>query len=73
MHRLTALFAVGIVVSWWAGSAGGAMPPDRPLQVGDVAPDFSLAGSDGRTYHLGDYRGKQAVVLAWFAKAFSGG
>jgi hypothetical protein len=41
------------------------------LKVGDEAPLFSLVGSDGRTYDLADYRGKQAVVLAWLAKAFS--
>jgi peroxiredoxin Q/BCP len=34
---------------------------------------FTLKGSDGRTYRLADFRGKQAVVLAWFAKPFSGG
>lgn len=43
------------------------------LNVGDQAPLFSLHGSDGKTYSLADYRGKQAVVLAWFAKAFTGG
>ena len=43
------------------------------LKVGDVAPDFSLPGSDGRTHRLSDYRGKQVVVLAWFAKAFTSG
>ncbi len=43
------------------------------LQVGDQAPDFSLPGSDGKTYRLADYKGKQAVVLAWFPKAFTGG
>ena len=36
-----------------------------------MAPDFSVVGSDGRTYRLADFRGKQAVVLAWFAKAFT--
>jgi thioredoxin-dependent peroxiredoxin len=43
------------------------------LKVGDKAPDFSLAGSDGKTYKLADFRGKQAVVLAWFPKAFTPG
>jgi len=43
------------------------------LKVGDLAPQFSLPGSDGRTYRLADYRGKQAVILAWFAKAFTSG
>ena len=41
--------------------------------VGEQAPDFSLRGSDGRVYHLSDFRGKQPVVLAWFPKAFTGG
>lgn len=43
------------------------------LKPGDPAPPFALPGSDGRTYRLSDYQGKQAVVLAWFAKAFTGG
>lgn len=43
------------------------------LEVGDQAPDFTLAGSDGKTYSLSDYRGKKAVVLAWFPKAYTRG
>jgi peroxiredoxin Q/BCP len=47
----------------------------RPLVLapGDVAPDFELEGSDGRTYRLADSRGREAVVVAWFPKAFTGG
>lgn len=43
------------------------------LKPGDKAPDFNLPGSDGKTYKLSDFRGKQAVVLAWFPKAFTPG
>jgi peroxiredoxin Q/BCP len=43
------------------------------LQIGDTAPDFKLAGSDGKTYSLADFKGKQPVVVAWFPKAFTGG
>jgi thioredoxin-dependent peroxiredoxin len=43
------------------------------LKVGDPAPPFSLQGSDGKTYSLEDFKGKSAVVLAWFPKAFTGG
>ncbi|MFO7550642.1 MAG: peroxiredoxin [Haliea sp.] len=43
------------------------------LKVGDPAPDFTLAASDGNTYTLADFKGKQAVVLAWFPRAFTSG
>jgi len=41
--------------------------------AGDDAPDFSLVGSDGKTYSLADFKDKQAIVVAWFPKAFTGG
>ena len=50
-----------------------AQTPTVELKVGDMAPDFTLQGSDGKTYRLSDYRGKQAVVVAWFPKAFTNG
>jgi len=52
------------------GLGGAAHAVD--LAVGDTAPDFTLAGSDGKQHHLADYRGT-AVVVAWFPKAFTGG
>jgi len=47
-------------------------PQPVTLNVGDKAPDFSLPGSDGKTYTLSDLKGK-TVILAWFPKAFTGG
>jgi thioredoxin-dependent peroxiredoxin len=43
------------------------------LKVGDPAPDFSLQASDGKTYKLSDFKGKKAVVVAWFPKALTAG
>jgi peroxiredoxin Q/BCP len=54
-------------------AVGGAQSPAPELKVGDPAPDFSLQASDGKTYTLSDFKGKQAVVLAWFPKAFTQG
>jgi peroxiredoxin Q/BCP len=45
----------------------------KDLKPGDLAPDFTLPGSDGCAYSLADYRGRQVVVLAWFPKAFTSG
>jgi peroxiredoxin len=42
------------------------------LKAGDLAPDFALQGSDGKTYRLKDLAGRP-VVIAWFPKAFTGG
>ncbi|MGE0373734.1 MAG: redoxin domain-containing protein [Gammaproteobacteria bacterium] len=41
-------------------------------EVGDLAPDFEMQGSDGKRHQLSDYRGR-TVILAWFPKAFTGG
>jgi len=56
--------AVLMTVSWLAADE---------LKPGDEAPDFKLPGSDGETYALKDFRDKQAVVVAWFPKAFTPG
>ena len=42
------------------------------VDVGSRAPDFTLPGTDGKTYSLKQLQGRW-VVLAWFPKAFTGG
>jgi peroxiredoxin Q/BCP len=63
---LCLVVAVGVLVACFAARAADLAP-------GDPAPEFSLPGSDGKTHSLSDLKGKQAVVLAWFPKAFTGG
>ena len=41
--------------------------------MGDAAPDFRLQASDGKTYSLSDFSGRQPLVIAWFPKAFTSG
>lgn len=48
-------------------------PLANALEVGEMAPDFELPGTDDKSYRLSDYQGKQAVVLAWFPKAYTTG
>jgi len=65
MKKLILALAMSLLV------AGSAVAQD--LKVGDKAPDFSMKGSDGKTYKLSEFQGKQAVIIAWYPKAFTGG
>jgi len=69
MGTLHRFFAPIYVATMWTVCAFAA--PE--LKVGDPAPPFVLQGSDGKSYTLAAYKGKQTVVIAWFAKAFTGG
>ena len=52
---------------------GQMTPPKTNLKVGDMAPDFTLTATNGQKVKLSDFRGKNAVVLAFFPAAFTGG
>ena len=65
-----AIAACGLMLALTAPPRAARLADE--LKVGDPAPDFSLPGSDGKTYTLSQLRGKY-VVLAWFPKAFTGG
>ena len=54
-------------------SAQNTAPPKTTLKVGDMAPDFSLPDTNNKQVKLSDFRGKKAVVLAFFPAAFTGG
>jgi cytochrome oxidase Cu insertion factor (SCO1/SenC/PrrC family) len=80
---ICAFVGIGVIAMSASGPDQGQAPqaPQQPsapaqysadLKVGDLAPPFSLMGSDGKVHKLSDYKGK-TVVLAWFPKAFTGG
>ena len=66
MKAMCLVVAVGLMLACAAARA-------KDLAPGDPAPEFSLPGSDGKTHSLSEFKGKEAVVLAWFPKAFTGG
>lgn len=69
-HRVAKqLLQVSAVLAFCVGASNAG----AELKAGDMAPDFALQASDGREYRLSDFRGKQAVVLAWFPRAFTSG
>ena len=77
---MRALLTMGLMASFAVGAVVAQGPPPNAapavptvVKVGDMAPDFSLQGTDGKTHKLSEYRGKQAVVIAWFPKAFTQG
>jgi cytochrome oxidase Cu insertion factor (SCO1/SenC/PrrC family) len=58
-------------------AAQKAAPAAPPLEIGAVAPDFTMKGATrygvlGQPVHLSDFRGK-TVVLAFFYKARTSG
>ena len=75
VHFLSgAVVAYGLLTAPAQTTPTTAAPATRveDLKAGDPAPDFTLPGSDGKTYALAQLKGKH-VVLAWFPMAFTGG
>jgi len=60
-----------LAVAALAAGAGAQEP--QPLKVGDKAPDFKLAGSDGKEYTAKQFHGKSWIAVAWYPKALTGG
>lgn len=64
---------LGALAGLMLGMVGVSAATAEELKVGDVAPEFEMTGSDGKTYKLSDFKDKSAVVVAWYPKAFTGG
>jgi thioredoxin-dependent peroxiredoxin len=64
-RRLIAAFLGTLAVLALSGPAGA-------LQVGDKAPDFTLAAPGGKQVKLSELTGKGPVVIYTFIQAFTG-
>ena len=71
MKAISALLACSAFAAGLA--AQQITPPKTHLKAGDEAPDFTLTDTDNKPVKLSDFRGKKAVVLAFFPAAFTGG
>lgn len=69
MRFLGTLAVAGLLLTGAAAIAEDV----KVAKEGDKAPDFKLQGTDGKEYSLKQFAGKQAVVIAWFPKAKTGG
>ena len=68
VRQVAVRIALPIALLLGIGAAGA-----EDLEPGARAPGFELPGSDGKTYTLSQFAGKQGVVLAWFPRAFTPG
>lgn len=49
-----------------AFACAAAEPPAAPIEVGSIAPDFTLPAAGGGTRTLSQVAGKKPVVLVFF-------
>ena len=73
MKRTIILAAILLALAAEAFGQATPTPPTSKFKVGDMAPDFTLTDTAGVKVKLGDYRGKNNVVLAFYVFAFTGG
>ena len=67
MRRPTALLVTALLLTGLAGTL-----PAAALEVGQKAPDFTLAAPGGKQVKLSELTAKGPVVLFTFIQAFTG-
>lgn len=66
-HWRTIFPGIAILLSALSGmDMAPANAPARRIQVGEVAPDFTLRSPDGSSHRLSELRGRNNLVLIFF-------
>ncbi len=73
MYRKLPSLCVLLMMAALVANAQQPAPPKTHLKVGQPAPDFTMRGTDGKTYKLSEFKDKKNVVLAFYVLAFTGG
>jgi hypothetical protein len=68
-----ALLAILVASAGCAPNGSEKGESDMGWEIGELVPDVTLPGSDGKQHRLRDLAGERAFVIAWFPKAFTGG
>ncbi len=64
--RLRPILLAGVLVSFVAAG------PAAAVEVGQKAPDFTIAGTGGKQVKLSEMLGKGPIVVYTFIQAFTG-
>jgi peroxiredoxin len=74
-HLRTTVLTAGLlaILATCQISAQNVKVTHTALKPGDMAPDFTLLDNHWNPVHLGDFRGKKNVVLAFYVLAFTEG
>jgi len=65
---------IGLRIAGFAVLAAAVVAgPGCRVEAGRPGPAFTLPGSDGKSYSLAEFKGKQPVVLALVSEAFTAG
>jgi len=68
MTRISAKAFVFVITTCviYASNVGAQTPVSRAIEVGEMAPDFTLANHHGRKTTLSESKGKSPVVLVFY-------
>ena len=73
LNAFALTLATLVLLASHTDSEGEIMKEFKSLQVGMVAPEFTLQDDAGAERNLRDYLGKKNVILAFYPKDFTGG